>query len=102
VSEDQVSHDLDQMTGDPALTEQLKASLERLRDGAAGPVLAEMAAEILDGRTTLREVARSSAYETEMTNVMAGFQQWNASLSNEEREQLAADATSDDRTRPDR
>ena len=93
-----MNRDLDEMTGDPAVTKHLKASLQRLRDGAAGPVLAEMATDVLEGRTTLRDVARSSAYASEMGNVMAGFQRWNAGLSDEERNQLAADARSEDET----
>jgi hypothetical protein len=95
MSDEQVGRDLDEMTGDPAVTKQLKASLQRLRDGAGGPVLAEMAREVLEGRTTLRDVARSSAYATEMTKVMAGFQEWNTSLTDEERERLATDAKAD-------
>ena len=72
------------MTGDPALPRQLKASLQKLRAGVGGPALAEMAREVLEGRTTLRDVARSSAYAAEMSAVMAGLQQWNADLTDEQ------------------
>ncbi|WP_306215021.1 hypothetical protein [Actinoplanes sp. RD1] len=93
---------LDAMTGDPTVTKHLRASLERLRAGAAGAALAEMAEEILEGRTTLREVARSNAYVTEMTKVMTDFGQWNARLSDQEREKLAAEAVeADTPPRPD-
>jgi hypothetical protein len=90
--DDQVDRDLDAMTGDPALTRQLKASLQKLREGVGGPALAELAREVLEGRTTLREVARSSAYAAEMGAVMRRFQQWNAELTDEERAKLIADA----------
>ena len=92
MGDEQVDRNLDAMTGDPALTRQLKASLQKLRDGVGGPALAEMAREVLEGRTTLRDVARSSAYAAEMSTVMAGLQQWNADLTDEQREQLIADA----------
>lgn len=90
--DEQVDQGLDAMTGDPALTRQLKASLQKLRDGVGGPALAEMAREVLEGRTTLRDVARSSAYAAEMSTVMAGLREWNANLTDEQREQLIADA----------
>jgi len=92
MQDEQVDRGLDAMTGDPALTRQLKASLQKLRDGVGGPGLAEMAREVLEGRTTLRDVARSSAYAAEMSTAMAGLQQWNADLTDEQRDQLIADA----------
>ena len=46
--DDQVDQGLNAMTGDPALTRQLKASLQKLRDGVGGPALAEMAREVLE------------------------------------------------------
>jgi hypothetical protein len=96
MSEDDVNQRLDEMTGDPAVTRQLRASLEKLRDGGSSPALAEMAREVLEGRTTLREVASSSAYATEMGKVMADFQEWNSGLTDEEREKLAAEAVEAD------
>jgi hypothetical protein len=99
--DDEVDRQLDEMTGDPAVTKHLRASLEKLRDGAGGPGLAEMAREVLQGRTTLREVARSSAYATEMAKVMADLREWNTGLTDRERERLAADAT-DPHQDPDR
>jgi cytochrome c-type biogenesis protein CcmH/NrfG len=99
--QDPVDRDLDEMTQDPALTTELKASLRRLSDGAAGPMLAEMARDVLEGRTTLRDVARSSAYATAMTDVVGRLQDWNANLSDREREELATEARTDLRKRPD-
>lgn len=80
------------------MTRQLKASLQKLRDGVGGPALAEIAREVLEGRTTLRDVARSSAYANEMSAVMARLQQWNADLTDEQREQLVADARTTEST----
>jgi hypothetical protein len=91
VPDDQVDRGLDEMTGDPALTKQLKVSLQRLRDGAGGPALAELARDVLEGRTTLRDVARSSAYATAMTPVMQRLQEWNANMTDDERDQLVVD-----------
>jgi hypothetical protein len=98
MQDEQVDRDLDAMTGDPVLTRQLKASLQKLRDGVGGPALAEIAREVLEGRTTLRDVARSSAYANEMSAVMARLQQWNADLTDEQREQLVADARTTEST----
>jgi hypothetical protein len=59
--------------------------------GAGGPALAELARGVLEGRTTIRDVARSFAYATATSPVMQRLQQWNANLTDEERDQLVAD-----------
>lgn len=92
MTEEQVDFELRQMAGSRAAAEQLKASLRKLKDGSAGPELAEMANEVLEGRTTLHQVARSSAYEESMTGLFQRFHEWNASLSDEEREKLVKEA----------
>jgi hypothetical protein len=76
------------MTGNPALTRQLKASLQRLANGLGGPVLAEMARDVLDGRISLRDVTRSYAYADAMATVMDGYRKWHVQLSDRERQQL--------------
>jgi hypothetical protein len=93
-AEDEVDRDLDDMTGDPAVTRQLKASLQRLRSGAAGPELAEMARDVLDGNLRLRDVTRGSGFAGAMTNAMNRLSEWNAGLTEEERESLSAVARS--------
>jgi hypothetical protein len=92
MSDEQVDRDLDEMTGDPAITRQLKSSLQRLRSGAAGPGLADMARDVLEGRATLRDAVRNPAYASAMTNVMGRLEQWNADLTDQQRHQLVEDA----------
>jgi hypothetical protein len=89
MSDDPIGQELAQMTGDPALTRALKNSLTRLRDGAGGPDLAEMARDLLDGRTSLREVTRSGVYTQALLNASAGARQELDKLSPEEIQQLA-------------
>jgi hypothetical protein len=89
VSDDrEVDYHLEQMTGSRTLARELKENLRRLRDGAAGPELAEMAREVLEGRTTLREVARSAAYSEQMLGLADRLQEWNTGLTDEERDEL--------------
>jgi hypothetical protein len=87
VADEALDRDLEQMTGSPVLAKHLKQSLRRLVDGAAGPRLAEVAREALDGRTALRDMAKSSAYADYFTDAIAGFHRWQAELTPAEREQ---------------
>ncbi len=92
MSDESLDRDLEQMSGSPALAKQLKESLRRLTDGAAGPKLAEMARDVLVGRTDLRMVARSSVYADNLTEAIGRFQRWQAELTPEEREQFLSEA----------
>jgi hypothetical protein len=83
-----LDRDLAEMAGTPQLARVVRRSLERLRDGAAGPDLAEMARELLDGRTDLRSVARSTAYAGPITDGIHRYDGWQAQLTAEERRQL--------------
>ena len=69
----------------PAVARELKQGLVRLSKGAAGPELAEMAQEILEGRTDLRAVGRSSAYGEQFAEAVGRFQQWYTELTPDER-----------------
>ncbi|MEU4427563.1 hypothetical protein AB0F81_43645 [Actinoplanes sp. NPDC024001] len=82
--------ELERMAGSPALAEELRRNLERLRDGVAGPELAEMARDVLSGQITLRDVARSAAYSGPILQAMERFRECEEQLSDEER----ADQTS--------
>jgi hypothetical protein len=89
---------LDLTEGDVGLAKLLHASLQRLRDGVAGDDLREMARDVLDGRTDLRQVAASEAYGPALTGHFHRFKEWEQGLDPEERERLAtaaADAVSD-------
>jgi len=91
-ADDQVDRDLDDVTGNPAVTRHLKAKLQRLRGGAAGPELAEMARDVLAGKLRLRDVTRSSAFAGVMTNAVIRLSEWNASLTEEEGDHLCTEA----------
>jgi hypothetical protein len=54
--------------------EAVKDSLRQLSKGA-GKDLAEMAEELLAGRTTVREIGQSEAYATHLNTAMAKCQQ---------------------------
>jgi hypothetical protein len=85
VTDDPVERDLEDMAGDPKLAKSIRRSLEQLRNGSAGPDLAEMAKDVLDGRTDLRMVARSAAYANDITAGIGRYKSWEAQLSPEER-----------------
>jgi glycerol-3-phosphate dehydrogenase len=90
-NDEQLQRDLEQMSDSPAVAKQIKESLRRLTDGVAGPELAELARDILDGRINLRIVARSAAYADQMTEAMGRFRRWQADLTPEQRDQLVTD-----------
>src|SRR4051812_43842027 len=92
VADDKLDNDLEQMTGSRGLGKQVKENLRRLADAAAGPELAEMARDVLDGRADLRTLGQSSGYATHLIAAIGRYQQWQASLSAHERDQLIADA----------
>jgi hypothetical protein len=91
VDNDQLQDDLERMSGSPALAKQLTESLRRITDGGAGPELAEMAGEILAGRTDLRTIANTSVYATQLTEAVGRFRHWYDELTPEERDQLTKD-----------
>jgi hypothetical protein len=49
--------------GDSAQAQQLRTALERLRSGAGGPELQEMARDVLAGRVSLRAAFGFSFYQ---------------------------------------
>jgi hypothetical protein len=92
VTDDPVERDLEDMAGDPKLAKSIRRSLEQLRDGSAGPALAEMAKDVLEGRTDLRAVARSAAYAGELTEGLDQYKSWEAQLTPEERVEFDREA----------
>ncbi|GEM_PF-5365809 len=84
--------DLERMSGSPALARTVKKSLDQLAHGAAGAELAEMARDVLAGRTDLRTAARVPAYTEPLTTALDGFRHWYDSLSPQERDQVIAEA----------
>lgn len=80
------------MAGSPQLAKAVEEALRKLKDGSAGPEMAEMAREVLEGRTDLRSVARSSAYAAQISEGIRGYKSWEDSLSEEERNHLEEEA----------
>jgi len=90
MSEEQepIDRELEQMTSNPRVAEAMKAALSKLRQGVAGPEMAEMATEVLEGRTDLRTIGQSSVYAAQFTEAAEGFRRWHAELSPEERDSV--------------
>ncbi|MEU9049521.1 hypothetical protein AB0D37_03795 [Streptomyces sp. NPDC048384] len=76
---------------DAAQAKILRQSLEHLASGLGGAALKEMAQEVLSGRMGLREAADVSAYAEEAVQQSAPLAEKWASMSDSEREALAAD-----------
>lgn len=90
---DSVREELERMAGSPELAAELRRSLERLRDGVAGPDLAEMARDVLNGQITLRDVSRSAAYSGPILQAMERFHEHQEGLSQQERVELIREAS---------
>jgi hypothetical protein len=88
MTDDPLDRDLEQMAGSPQLAKAIKQNLHRLSKGAAGSDLAEMARDVLEGRTDLRTIARSSAYAGQITEGITKFNRWQSELTPEERDKL--------------
>jgi hypothetical protein len=88
-----LDRDLEQMAGSPQLAKAIKQNLQRLSNGAAGPDLAVMAREVIEGRTDLRTIARSSAYAGQLTASISDFNRWQSELTPEERNELVENVT---------
>ncbi|MEV1026210.1 hypothetical protein [Streptomyces sp. NPDC050264] len=77
------------LTDDPVQQRLLRKAMEVFRRGDAGPVLKEMAQEVLAGRVGLREAARIPAYAEAVIERGRDFRgRWDA-MSDRERDELA-------------
>jgi hypothetical protein len=92
VDEEAVLASLQRMAGDPALARVIKATLQRLADGLAGPEFAEVATDVLAGRVDLRDIGRSSVYGETFTRQISQFSIWYNQFDEQERDRLIADA----------
>jgi len=90
--DDAIMRDLAQRLGNRQLAVRVRESLIKLRDGAGGDQLAEMARDLLDGRIDLRAVSRSSAYAEPLSGAMRGYTEWFNNLDPAERQKLMDDA----------
>ncbi|SCG53077.1 hypothetical protein [Micromonospora humi] len=84
---------LDLAEGENGLAKILHASLERLRDGAAGTDLQEMARDVLAGHTDLRQIAVTDAYGPMFLDQFHRFKEWEEHLDPDERRRLTDEAT---------
>ncbi|MCO8272865.1 hypothetical protein M1L60_19915 [Actinoplanes sp. TRM 88003] len=91
MSDEHLDRQLAEMTDDPRLAKAIEDSLRKLKDGAGGPALAEMADEILSGRSNLRGLAQTSVYATELTGAVERFRDWEAETPLQEREHVAGE-----------
>jgi hypothetical protein len=85
---DPIDRQLEEITGNARVAAAIKEHLQRLSRGAGGRELAEMAQELLDGRTSLRDVAASDVYAKNFVAATDRFLSWYAELSPEERGRL--------------
>lgn len=86
--EQPIDRELHEMAGNPKVAVMIKKDLERLSTGVAGREFAEMAKELLEGRSSLREVGSSAAYAVQFREAADRYQKWYAELSPEQREEL--------------
>ena len=76
---------------DAGMDRMLRASVRTLRDQHAGTPLGEMLDDVLAGRRTLRDVARTPEWDAAVAPAAERMtEQW-AELSTQEREQLVAE-----------
>ncbi|WP_220142294.1 hypothetical protein [Actinoplanes hulinensis] len=91
MSDDPVDQELERMAGSREAAEEVKRTLVTLRDGGAGPELAEMARDVLEGRISFRDVARSSAYAEPLMKAQEALLRWRAQADEEEQARLVAE-----------
>ncbi|WHT19016.1 hypothetical protein N8J89_38980 [Crossiella sp. CA-258035] len=72
---------------DPARAKALRQSLERLAAGAGGSALAEMANDVLTGRSDLRTAVLSGTYAEALNSRVQQFSTWYQGLSEQEKEE---------------
>ncbi|MFC7278567.1 hypothetical protein ACFQS1_31700 [Paractinoplanes rhizophilus] len=88
MTDDPIDRDLAEMAGNPRVAAEIKHHLQRLSRGVGGPELAEMASDLLDGRTSLREVGKSEVYADQFAAATRRFLNWYNELTPEECEEL--------------
>lgn len=81
---------LDIAQGDPALARHLRGSLQVLRDRAENDEFRQTVDEVLAGRADLREAISSPAFTSVLNPLVQRFAEQYEELSEDEREQLAA------------
>jgi hypothetical protein len=78
--------------GDPGLARLLRDSLERLRDGAAGPILQEMARDVLGGNLDLRQAVTLDQYGQALQQHVRQYVEWSEHADPDQLRALAEQA----------
>lgn len=80
------------LTDDPRHAAAVRAVLEQFSAGGAGLEFKDLADDVLQGRSSLREAVLSRGHESAFESRMGPFADWYRGLSDQEREQAAAQA----------
>ncbi|GIE86570.1 hypothetical protein Are01nite_30500 [Actinoplanes regularis] len=88
--EEPIDRELEAMAGHARVAQAVKESLRRMKNGEAGPDMAEMARDLLDGRIRLRDLATTSVYSAPMIEGIERYRQWESELTPEQRKDLEA------------
>ena len=78
--------------GNPKIVQALRDGLQEMSRNRAHPELAEMARDLIAGRTTLRQLGQSDVYGNALTDAVTKFKQLQADLPPEERARLERQA----------
>ncbi|GAA2679612.1 hypothetical protein [Actinoplanes palleronii] len=89
--EEPIDRELEAMAGSAAMAREVKAALARMKNGEAGPEMAEMASDLLEGRIHLRDLAATSVYSGPMLEGIERYKQWESELTPEQREALTSE-----------
>lgn len=81
---------LDVAHGDPAMSRHVRDSLKVLAERTDDPEFGKLVEDVLRGRRSLRDVAFTPAFERTINPGVAQFAERYEQLSEEEREELAA------------
>lgn len=81
---------LPSLADDPAMALQLRKSLRNLSDATPDPSFKKLVADVLSGRTSLRDVVDSTTFSNVVNPLVIGAVTDLSQLSAEEKESLAA------------
>jgi hypothetical protein len=87
--------------GDPELAKVVYENLRKLEDGAGGPVMQELAREVLAGRMSLREAANSGKYAEAFRDSASAPPPWPAEAGPDGPDAAGPDAAGPDAAGPD-
>ena len=85
-SEEAINRDLEAMASRPDIARQVKESLQRMRTGEAGPEMAEMARDLLEGRIRLRDLATTEVYSEGLRSGVERYRRWESELTPDDRQ----------------